>query len=57
MAHMNDGMHDEPRRKPLTFGEKFFLGALILISALWGILLWKIGGWIVLWIKEVLKCF
>jgi hypothetical protein len=54
---MNDGMHDEPRRKPLTFGEKFFLGALILISALWGVLLWKIVGWLVLWIREVLKCF
>ena len=53
MVYMNDGMHDEPRGKPLTFGEKFFLGALILISALWGILLWKIGGWIVWGVKSL----
>ena len=38
-------------KKPLTFGEKFFLGALIAISALWGICLWKIGEWVVMWIR------
>lgn len=50
---MHDERDDDLREEPLTFGEQFFLGALIAVSALWGILLWKIGGWIVWWVKGV----
>lgn len=50
--------HDDDRQdEQLCGSEKIVAYMLIAVSALWGILLWKIGGWLVLWIKEVLKCF
>lgn len=56
-AKDDDLVYDKLREEPLTREEKFFLAALIVISGLTGIGIWKGVGWLVLWIKEVLKCF
>lgn len=38
---------------PLTAGERLALFILIAVSALWGILLWKLAGWLVWWVKSL----
>lgn len=37
--------------KPLTLREKFFLGALIAVTALWTVLLCEGLEWVVEWIR------
>lgn len=44
---------DGLRPEPLTLRGKFIIGALIAVSALWGILLWKLAGWLVWGVKSL----
>lgn len=50
---MNEKHEDNLRPAPLTFREKFFLGALIVVTALWTVLLCEGLEWVVQWIKGV----
>lgn len=40
--------------KPLTLREKFFLGALMVVTGLWTVLLVEGVEWVVEWIKGAL---
>jgi hypothetical protein len=54
---MNDNRdwdEDSLNPEPLNGGERLVVTMLIVISALWGILLYKGIGWLVWWLKEVL---
>ena len=51
---MNENHDDNLRPAPLTFREKFFLGALMVITGLWTLLLVEGVEWVVEWIKGVL---
>lgn len=48
MPHVEE---DTLRPKPLTLREKFFLGALIAVTALWTVLLCEGLEWVVEWIR------
>lgn len=51
--HMED-LPEEQKANPgqLTFREKFALGALMVVSGLWVLLLEKLCGWALYWIRS-----
>lgn len=54
-AHCEVLPEEDPLRpQPLTFREKFILGAIMIVTGLWVILLGKICGWVSVWIKGVM---
>lgn len=52
-----NGMPEEDglRPEPLTLREKFILGALIAVTALWTILLCRGVEWASVWIRSIIK--
>lgn len=45
----------EPEKEPMTIHDKIFVILLWLVTTLWVALVIRIGGWIVWWIREMLR--
>ena len=54
-AHCEALPEEDPLRpEPLTFREKFILGAIMIVTGLWVILLGKLCGWVAVWVRGVM---